>query len=138
MKLPNKDIQTLYNLPTEIKFCKKCTISNQRPRIQFDADGVCSACNFADFKRTKIDWESREQELRNLCDKFRKTNGDFDVLVPCSGGKDGSYVAYQLIMKGTTCISNVLIETTTGNGGMLSLYVYDHIYIHTHIYTYIS
>lgn len=96
MKLPNKDVQTLYNLPTEIKFCKKCTISNQRPRIQFDADGVCSACNFADFKRSNIDWESRGQELRNLCDKFRKTNGDFDVLVPCSGGKDGSYVAHQL------------------------------------------
>ena len=26
----------LYNLPKEIKFCKECTISNQRPRISFD------------------------------------------------------------------------------------------------------
>ena len=33
-------------LPTEVKFCKKCTISNQRPRITFDEEGICSACKF--------------------------------------------------------------------------------------------
>jgi len=88
-----------YNLPKEVKFCKKCTISNQRPRISFDADGVCSACNYAEYKRKKIDWNIREKELIELCNKYRKSNGGYDVIVPCSGGKDGSFVAHQLKYK---------------------------------------
>ena len=85
-----------YNLPEQVKFCKKCTISNQRPRITFDESGICSACNFALFKRTKIDWEKRKKELHSLLDKHRKSDGSYDVIVPCSGGKDGSFVAHKL------------------------------------------
>jgi len=88
-----------YKLPTEIKYCKKCTISNQRPRITFDEHGVCSACNYAEYKRSKVDWEQREQELIELCNRYRKGNGEYDVIVPCSGGKDGSFVAHQLKYK---------------------------------------
>ncbi|MEK7218549.1 MAG: N-acetyl sugar amidotransferase, partial [Patescibacteria group bacterium] len=71
------------------------TISNQRPRITFDGEGVCSACRYAEYKR-QVDWAAREKELRELCDRHRKNDGTFDVLVPGSGGKDGSYVAHQL------------------------------------------
>ena len=85
-----------YGLPEEVKFCKKCTVSNQRPRITFDDNGVCSACNYAEYKRSKVDWATREKELADLCGKHRKSNGEYDVIVPCSGGKDGSYVAHQL------------------------------------------
>jgi N-acetyl sugar amidotransferase len=94
-----RDVQKQYNLPSEIKFCVKCTVSNQRPRITFDEDGVCSACNFANFKRHGISWDAREDELAALCDKHRKSNGEYDVIVPCSGGKDGSFVAHQLKYK---------------------------------------
>lgn len=94
-----RDLIKQYNLPQEIKFCRKCTVSNQRPRIIFDEHGVCSACNYAEFKRTKIDWQSREAELIDLCNKHRKNNGEYDVIVPCSGGKDGSFVAHQLKYK---------------------------------------
>lgn len=90
------DVLKKYNLPENVQFCKKCVISNQRPRITFNEQGICSACDFAVFKKTKIDWNARHQELEALCNKHRKTNGDFDVLVPCSGGKDGSFVAHQL------------------------------------------
>lgn len=85
-----------YNLPNEVQFCKKCTISNQRPRITFDEHGVCSACNYAEYKRKNVDWKLRELELATLCDKHRKNNGEYDVIVPCSGGKDGSFVAHML------------------------------------------
>ena len=85
-----------YNLPLDVRFCTKCTISNQRPRITFDEHGVCSACNYADYKRREVDWTIRERELIDLCDRHRKGNGDHDVIVPCSGGKDGGFVAHQL------------------------------------------
>jgi N-acetyl sugar amidotransferase len=97
--LVKQDIRSRYNLPAEVKFCKKCTVSNQRPRITFDEHGVCSACNFAEFKRTKIDWAERERELVDLCDRFRRNDGAYDVVVPVSGGKDGSFVAHQLKYK---------------------------------------
>ena len=84
--MKNQDVARRYNLPLEIKFCRKCTISNQRPRIIFDNHGVCSACNFADFKRGKIDWAARDRELKELCDRHRKDDGSYDVIVPCSGG----------------------------------------------------
>lgn len=99
MIIEKKDTKSLYNLPEEIIFCKKCTVSNQRPRIEFDEQGVCSACNYAEFKRTKIDWSLREKELLDLCEKHRKYDGSYDVIVPCSGGKDGSFVAHQLKYK---------------------------------------
>ena len=85
-----------YNLPEQVKFCKKCTMSNQRPRIGFDENGICSACNFADFKKNRIDWKKREEELLQLLDKFRKNDGSYDVLVPASGGKDSGVVAHEL------------------------------------------
>jgi len=94
-----RDLIKQYNLPPEIRFCKKCTVSNQRPRITFDDHGVCSACNYAEYKRTQIDWAQREKELVELCDRYRKSNGEYDVVVPCSGGKDGSFVAHQLKFK---------------------------------------
>ncbi|KTD82740.1 N-acetyl sugar amidotransferase [Legionella waltersii] len=97
--IEKKDTQKLYNLPSEIRFCKKCTVSNQRPRITFDEAGVCSACNYAEYKRTKIDWSFREKELLDLCEKHKKYDGSYDVIVPCSGGKDGSFVAHQLKYK---------------------------------------
>jgi N-acetyl sugar amidotransferase len=94
-----REVLKLYNLPAEVRFCRRCTVSNQRPRITFDEHGVCSACHFADFKRRQIDWNQREKELLELCDRFRRSNGEYDVIVPCSGGKDGGFVAHQLKYK---------------------------------------
>ena len=94
-----RNVLKRYSLPKNVKFCKKCTISNQRPRINFDEKGVCSACFYANYKRNKIDWDLREKELIALCDKHRKNDGSYDVIVPCSGGKDGSFVAHQLKYK---------------------------------------
>lgn len=86
----------LGSLPREVKFCKKCVVSNQRPRIVFDDEGVCSACRHAERKRNEIDWAARKKELKKLCDKYRRTDGWWDVVVPGSGGKDSAYVAHAL------------------------------------------
>ena len=92
----NKNTKERYNLPDTVVFCKKCTISNQRPRITFNEHGICSACDFAEFKKKKINWQTREAELVALLDRFRRNDGTYDVIVPCSGGKDASYIAHEL------------------------------------------
>ena len=88
-----RDVIGIYNMPEEVKFCKLCTVSNQRPRITFDENDVCSACHFAECKRNQIAWDAPNAELLALCDEHHKDNGEYDVIAQCSGGKDGSFVA---------------------------------------------
>jgi N-acetyl sugar amidotransferase len=105
---------TLYGLPKEVKYCVKCVVSNQRPNsaveykhskeskkttINFSDSGVCDACLMAEQKNSGIDWDSRETQLRELCDKFRRNDGKYDCVVPGSGGKDSFYAAHILKYK---------------------------------------
>ncbi len=107
----NQNPPAFYGLPSEVIYCKKCVISNQRPNsaveyqhnkdskkttINFDENGVCDACNFAEKKRHKIDWVDRDKQLRELCDKHRKNDGSYDCIVPGSGGKDSFYASHIL------------------------------------------
>ena len=92
------NVSEKYNLPKDVKFCKKCVISNQRPRIVFDNEGVCSACRYFEYK-IKIDFKEREEELKILLDKYRSKNQTYDCVVPSSGGKDSAYVAHELKYK---------------------------------------
>jgi N-acetyl sugar amidotransferase len=110
----NTELDALYGLPADVAFCKKCVISNQRPNsaveyehtkasrkatINFDENGICDACRFAERKREGIDWENREKQLRELCDKHRKNDGSYDCIVPGSGGKDSVYASHILKTK---------------------------------------
>lgn len=78
-----------------IHWCSNCLSMSTRPRISFDERGWCNACIWAEKKKT-LDWESRQPELETLLTKHRRNDGRFDCIVPVSGGKDGSYVAYNL------------------------------------------
>jgi len=106
--------EAFYGLPQEVKFCKKCVISNQRPSstvefknekgekksvINFSDDGICSACIFQEEKETGIDWVSRDEQLRKLLSPFRSNDGSYDIIVPGSGGKDSAYTAHVLKYK---------------------------------------
>jgi len=108
-------MKILYNLPKEVKYCKKCVTSNQYPSstaefkhrkdkkdakyINFNKDSVCDACIQAKIKETKIDWKKREQELCDLLEKHRGNGKDYDCLVPGSGGKDSAFAAHILKYK---------------------------------------
>lgn len=108
--ISEKPLQAYYGLPPEVKFCKKCVISNQRPSsavefshtiesrkktIHFDEAGVCDACRMVKQKN-RIDWKEREKKLKELCDRYRRTDGSYDCIVSGSGGKDSFYTSHQL------------------------------------------
>ena len=102
---------SLYGLPEEVRFCSKCTISNQRPSstiefiakdnikkgIKVSSNNICDACKYNDVKN-KIDWEEREKKLISLCNKYRKSSG-YDCIIPGSGGKDSAYASHLLKYK---------------------------------------
>jgi len=102
---------TKYGLPQEVKFCKRCVISNQRPNsaveynhtqasvkktIHFDEEGICDACRFTERKMGSIDWAVRDKQLRELCDRHRSKDGSYDCIVPGSGGKDSFFASHIL------------------------------------------
>jgi N-acetyl sugar amidotransferase len=109
--MSHETLEAYYGLPSEVAYCQKCVISNQRPSstpefqnsaqrkigtIGFDEDGVCDACRFNDVKHDGIEWQGREDELLALLDKYRSKDGSFDCLVPGSGGKDSVFQAHIL------------------------------------------
>lgn len=79
----------------EIKYCSKCLMPNSRPRIVFDDEGVCNACRHAEKKR-EIDWKVRKSEFEQILNRYRSRNGSWDCVIPWSGGKDSSSIAYRL------------------------------------------
>lgn len=89
----------IINPDQKVVFCKKCVLSNQRPRLLFNDEGVCAACLYAEYKQTMIDWDKREKELSELLDLHRSDDDSWDVIVPGSGGKDSAYVSYMLKKK---------------------------------------
>ncbi len=110
----SEKLEAYLGLPAEVKFCKKCVISNQRPSstiefkhskedkkqvIDFDEEGVCSACRYHEEKEKNIDWKKREDTLLKLLDKFRRKDGGYDVVIPGSGGKDSAFTSHILKYK---------------------------------------
>ncbi len=80
----------------DLTWCTSCLAMSTRPRITFNDKGVCNACQWNELKKS-IDWQHRENQLEELLLRHRRESGNkYDVLVPVSGGKDGSYVAYNL------------------------------------------
>ena len=86
------------NKERSIEYCKKCLMPSTRPRIRFNKQSICNACIFLSNQK-KTNWNKREKEIKKICNKFRSVNKNYDCIVPWSGGKDSSYIAYQLKFK---------------------------------------
>lgn len=89
-----------------MKRCVSCLMPDTRPGSVFDENGVCQACGNYD-KRGTIDWESRQEQLRKLCDKHRREDGYYDCVIPVSGGKDSHFLVH--IMKEEMGMNPLLI-----------------------------
>ncbi|MCP3932285.1 MAG: N-acetyl sugar amidotransferase, partial [Bacteroidetes bacterium] len=62
----------------------------------FNEAGVCNVCQQHEKKHSQVDWEMRSSEFEKIISKFRGT-GDYDCIVPFSGGKDSTYILYKII-----------------------------------------
>jgi|TARA_B100000315_G_scaffold183274_1_gene172201 N-acetyl sugar amidotransferase len=102
-------LKVFYGLPKKVTFCKKSLISNQVPNsvpeiyhskkskkrtVYIDENGISDPWKYSRLKK-KIDFKKREKELIRLLDKHRG-RGQFDCVVPGSGGKDSCYAAHVL------------------------------------------
>ena len=79
-----------------MKNCSKCVMPETQETILFDEEGVCNVCRQIDIKRQKIDWDEKKKELNNLIKKV-KGKGDYDCIVPFSGGKNSTFQLYYIV-----------------------------------------
>jgi tRNA(Ile)-lysidine synthase TilS/MesJ len=85
--------------------CTRCILPETIPHIHFDENGVCNYCREYDQNKNKIDidYTLKGERFRGFVDEAirkRVENGSkYDALVPVSGGRDSSYVAWELSKK---------------------------------------
>jgi N-acetyl sugar amidotransferase len=83
-----------------IRYCSRCLYPETKPDLQFDSDGVCSACR-AYENRDQVDWDARRREFLDIVEQYRSTDGsNYDCLVPVSGGKDSTYQVIRVLEQG--------------------------------------
>tara|TARA_B100000886_G_scaffold205780_1_gene142125 strand:- start:2194 stop:3405 length:1212 start_codon:yes stop_codon:yes gene_type:complete len=106
-------MKALFGLPKKVLFCKKSLISNQRPSssiefkhtfkskkktLNIDKNGLSDSWKYS-RQKLKINFKDREKKLLKLLEKHRGKHGEFDCIVPGSGGKDSCYASHILKYK---------------------------------------
>ena len=84
-----------------MKYCKKCGLPENYKKIEFDENGVCNYCKFYESHKDMLNnYELLEEkfveQLEIAKQKASQTGSEYDCLIGFSGGKDSTYVAYQL------------------------------------------
>jgi len=87
-----------------------------KPDLILDEEGVCNACRSYE-RRKEVDWDAREKELVEVVARYRnRAGGNWDCIVPVSGGKDSTYQVVRMLQLGlnplcvtsTTCDESAL------------------------------
>jgi len=94
-----------------MKVCNKCILTDAYPGLSFNDEGVCSMCSsnhvFEPYGEDKL--------LRILEEAKAKKRGEYDVLVPLSGGKDSMYILYLAVK-----VYKLKVLTMTYDNGFVS------------------
>lgn len=72
-----------------MKRCTRCVLPDTVPGITFDDDGVCNYC--LSFQQQE---PLGQEKLKELVAESGKGDGQYDCIVPLSGGRDSTYVLY--------------------------------------------
>lgn len=92
-----------------LNYCKRCVMPDTKPDLLLDHEGICNACRSYEHRQT-IDWKARYLELQRILDRYRnRDGGNWDCIVPVSGGKDSTYQVVRMLQLGM----NPLCVTST-------------------------
>lgn len=83
----------------EYKICKKCILDSNIPGISFDMNGICNFCN--KYVKEELPKKRNYYLLEEDFKKITKTNSNYNYDCIClySGGKDSTYMLYNLVKK---------------------------------------
>ena len=80
-------------------FCQNCVYPVHAVNLDIDDEGVCSACRTFEeiVKLDQGNWKKREAKLIQILEDYKKkTEGDYDCIIPVGGGKDSYYQAHYI------------------------------------------
>lgn len=84
-----------------MRYCEKCGLPETYPGIHLNEQGSCNYCEFYEANREKIEnKETRERMFREQIElakaRAKENNAPYDCVVGLSGGKDSTYIIYQM------------------------------------------
>src|SRR5207237_1526971 len=83
-----------------LTYCTRCGLASNVPETSYDATGVCNVCRGLDTYVDKAEAYFKSPDaLKALVAEMkapRTGRGEYDCLVLLSGGKDSTYMLYQL------------------------------------------
>ena len=102
--LSNKELTNLYEqidkkIVKELnnQICTKCINDKTVKNIRFDSNGVCNFCRAYEEIEPKLhDYNNLE---KNFLSRIKNSGHKYDAAVGFSGGKDSTFVLYELVKK---------------------------------------
>lgn len=84
--------------------CTKCGLDETYTRIKFNKNNICNYCQFFEKYKDELNNEENlelkfQEKVERAKEKAKKNKAAYDCLVGFSGGKDSTYIIYQLIKK---------------------------------------
>lgn len=76
--------------------CTNCNLPETYETFKFNDKGACNVCVQNTIKNEVVDWDKRMEDFEKLIAPFKGT-GDYDCIVPFSGGKDSTYVLHRIM-----------------------------------------
>jgi amino acid adenylation domain-containing protein/non-ribosomal peptide synthase protein (TIGR01720 family) len=84
----------------EVRHCVLCGLPSNSPEAGLDSHNVCADCRaYAQYRHEVARYFRTPQDLRILLKEVKDANStqDYDCMVLLSGGKDSTYMLYQLV-----------------------------------------
>lgn len=83
-----------------LTYCKHCVMPSTKPDLHLDENGVCNACRSYEARKA-VDWDIRKTELEGILQRYRRADGgNWDCIIPVSGGKDSTFQVVQVLRLG--------------------------------------
>lgn len=82
----------------ELTYCARCGVASSLPGTSFDAEGVCNLCRSYDTyaDRAQAYFKTKDEFNTVVAEMKASRTGDYDCLVLYSGGKDSTFMLFQL------------------------------------------
>ena len=97
-----------------LTYCRRCVMPDTKPDLLLDGEGICNACRNYE-NRAIVDWDARARELEAVFARYRrKDGGNWDCIVPVSGGKDSTFQVVQVLRLGMNplCVTATTCDLT--------------------------
>jgi asparagine synthetase B (glutamine-hydrolysing) len=77
---------------SKLRRCSKCLLPETFPFIDYDTQGVCNYCRYYKVRNQPKPID----DLQELLEPYRRTDGKPDCIVPFSGGRDSTFALHMI------------------------------------------